>query len=151
GGRVLLDTDGRPRVTTPLARRCLTEFFGRRAGGGLPETIVRWMAHHARISPDDLPPPRTPLVVEGGASRLVVRLVSHNSHQLLVLQRRARTMTWPSLGDAGLSGREAEVMHWVAQGKTNLETATILKLSRRTVDKHLEHIYSKLGVETRMA
>jgi DNA-binding NarL/FixJ family response regulator len=39
-------------------------------------------------------------------------------------------------------------MTWIAQGKTNAETATILKLSRRTVDKHLEHIYSKLGVET---
>jgi DNA-binding CsgD family transcriptional regulator len=39
----------------------------------------------------------------------------------------------------------------VAEGKTNAETATILGLSPRTVDKHLEHIYVKLGVETRMA
>ena len=56
---------------------------------------------------------------------------------------------WP--GEVGLSRREAEVMTWVAQGRTNLETAIILKLSRRTVEKHLEHIYQKLGVETRTA
>jgi DNA-binding CsgD family transcriptional regulator len=56
-----------------------------------------------------------------------------------------------SLGALGLSDREAEVMTWIAQGKTNGETARILTLSRRTVEKHLEHIYSKLGVETRMA
>lgn len=151
GGLVLLDTDGRPRLTTPLARRWLAEFFGHAAGGSLPETIVRWMAHHARLSPDELPPSMAPLVVEGEASCLVVRLVSHNSRRLLVLQKRARTVARSLLVDVGLSGREAEVMNWVAQGKTNLEIATILKLSRRTVDKHLEHTYSKLGVETRMA
>jgi len=93
----------------------------------------------------------TPLVVEGEASCLVVRLLSHDSQRLLVLQKQARTVVRKSLGALGLSGREAEVMTWIAQGKTNVETATILKLSRRTVDKHLEHIYRKLGVETRMA
>lgn len=152
GSLVLLDTDGRPRLTTPLARRWLDEFFGAHAtGGSLPDAIARWIARYDSACPDDLPPPMTPLVVEGEASCLVVRLLSHNSHRFLVLQKQARTVTAKSLGALGLSGREAEVMTWTAQGKTNAETATILKLSRRTVEKHLEHIYSKLGVETRMA
>ena len=42
-------------------------------------------------------------------------------------------------------------MFWVAQGKTNPEIATILGLSPLTVRTHLEHIYQKLGVETRLA
>lgn len=48
-----------------------------------------------------------------------------------------------------LSPREAEVLQWIALGKTNKETGMILNLSPRTVQKHLEHIYQKLGVETR--
>jgi DNA-binding NarL/FixJ family response regulator len=51
----------------------------------------------------------------------------------------------------GLTAREAEVLLWVAQGKTNLETGTILHLSSGTVRKHLEHIFTKLGVENRTA
>ena len=47
--------------------------------------------------------------------------------------------------------REAEVFCWVAQGKTNAEIGLILSMSRRTVEKHLEHVYRKLGVGTRLA
>jgi DNA-binding CsgD family transcriptional regulator len=50
-----------------------------------------------------------------------------------------------------LTAREAEVMAWVARGKTNRDVAEILGMSPRTVNKHLEHIYEKLGVETRTA
>lgn len=50
-----------------------------------------------------------------------------------------------------LTIRESEVLKWVAFGKTNRDIAEILELSTRTVDKHLEHVYVKLGVETRTA
>jgi DNA-binding NarL/FixJ family response regulator len=49
----------------------------------------------------------------------------------------------------GLSTREAEILLWVAQGKTNFETGVILNISAFTVKKHLEHIYEKLNVEGR--
>ena len=55
------------------------------------------------------------------------------------------------LENLGLSVREAEILLWVAQGKSNCETATILAISAATVKKHLEHIYEKLGVEGRSA
>ncbi len=41
------------------------------------------------------------------------------------------------------------MLAWVAKGKTNAEVGVILEMSDRTVQKHLEHIYQKLGVETR--
>ena len=50
-----------------------------------------------------------------------------------------------------LTAREVEVLEWVACGKTNRDIGEILGLSPRTVNKHLEHVYVKLGVETRTA
>ena len=50
-----------------------------------------------------------------------------------------------------LTPREREVLDWVTAGKTNADVALILGASRRTVEKHLERIYEKLGVETRTA
>lgn len=55
------------------------------------------------------------------------------------------------LESLGLSAREAEILLWVAQGKTNYEAGTILNISTATVKKHLEHIFEKLGVEGRNA
>jgi len=49
----------------------------------------------------------------------------------------------------GLTLRESEVLLWIARGKSNRDIADILGLSHRTVNKHLEQVYSKLGVENR--
>jgi DNA-binding NarL/FixJ family response regulator len=50
-----------------------------------------------------------------------------------------------------LTAREAEVLLWLAQGKSNRDVAAILACSPRTVNKHLEQIYQKLQVENRTA
>ncbi len=50
-----------------------------------------------------------------------------------------------------LTAREHEVLNWIARGKSDAQIADILGMSVRTVQKHLEHIYAKLGVETRTA
>jgi DNA-binding CsgD family transcriptional regulator len=50
-----------------------------------------------------------------------------------------------------LTAREAEVLTWISRGKTNADIADILGISRRTVEKHAERIFEKLGVETRSA
>jgi DNA-binding CsgD family transcriptional regulator len=54
-----------------------------------------------------------------------------------------------SLAGLGLTRREQDVLHWVAEGKTNAETAAILHIAPGTVKVHLERIYEKLGVENR--
>jgi DNA-binding NarL/FixJ family response regulator len=51
----------------------------------------------------------------------------------------------------GLTPRVAEVLLWVAQGKTNSDIATILGISESTVKKHMLEVFDKLGVETRSA
>lgn len=57
----------------------------------------------------------------------------------------------PDLSLPCLTQREAAVMRWLACGKTDAEIAALLSISPRTVQKHLQHIYVKLGVETRTA
>jgi DNA-binding CsgD family transcriptional regulator len=80
-----------------------------------------------------------------------MRLVTdHGRGQHLVLMEEAAMNTPPDLLlGLGLTPREAEVLAWVAQGKTNRETAMILGTSTRTVQKHLERVFAKLGVESR--
>lgn len=53
------------------------------------------------------------------------------------------------LQSLGLTPREAEVLFWVARGKTNDEIATVLGIGLTTVKKHLESTFMKLGVENR--
>jgi DNA-binding NarL/FixJ family response regulator len=55
------------------------------------------------------------------------------------------------LESLGLTPREAEVLFWVARGKTNDEIATVLGIGLTTVKKHLESTFAKLGVENRTA
>jgi DNA-binding NarL/FixJ family response regulator len=57
----------------------------------------------------------------------------------------------PAWATPRLTSRETEVLLWVARGKTNRDIADILGMSPRTVNKHLEHVFEKLGVETRTA
>ncbi len=71
--------------------------------------------------------------------------------RLLFLDETSTALSMESLAPLGLSRRETEVLGWVSQGKTNSEIGTILGISPRTVQKHLERIYSRLGVENRHA
>jgi DNA-binding NarL/FixJ family response regulator len=50
-----------------------------------------------------------------------------------------------------LTPREAEVLYWLSMGKTNRDIAQILTLSSRTINKHLEQIFQKMGMDNRTA
>ena len=74
------------------------------------------------------------------------------------LQRHAQQSTFvPRFDDAapleklGISPREAEILLWMAQGKSNGDIATICGISLGTVKKHTNHIFEKIGVEGRTA
>ena len=67
----------------------------------------------------------------------------------VVAPRRGGEAKPENLESLGLTPREAEVLFWVARGKTNDEIATVLGIGLTTVKKHLESTFSKLGVENR--
>jgi DNA-binding CsgD family transcriptional regulator len=89
--------------------------------------------------------------IESTCGRLVVRAFSDSERRgiLLVLD------LLPSLDERlalhGMTRREVEVFRWMARGKTDPEIAIILGARPRTIEKHVEHILAKLGVENRTA
>jgi DNA-binding CsgD family transcriptional regulator len=98
--------------------------------------------------------PAAPLIVQHKNSRLTIEFsrAERGGENLLLLEETPITEPAPvHMANYNLTPREADVLTWVAQGKTNRDVGDILGMSPRTVNKHLEHIYVKLGVETRSA
>jgi DNA-binding CsgD family transcriptional regulator len=134
----------------------LIEYFdaGAATRDRVPDALRRWLsAHRLRATRGDrLPAPRAPLVLYRNGRRLTIRILAETaSGQTLALDERPLQLEGASLQPLGLTQRESEILLWVARGKTNPEIGMILGLSSRTVHKHLEHIFAKLGVETRTA
>ena len=67
------------------------------------------------------------------------------------LRERFDAQAAHEMNGSGLTDREAEILAWVARGKTNREIAGLLVVSPHTVRKHLEHAFKKLRVHTRTA
>jgi len=152
---VLLDQSRTVRRASRRAAALFAAHLGFRlaAGKSLPAIIEAWLTQTGRPETlEDNQTPGQPLVVEGGHGRLVIRFLPRGEigeyDALLVEQARDQTEVGPL---SRLSSREREVLSWVSRGKTNPQIAAILSLSAGTVQKHLEHIYDKLGVRTRAA
>ena len=87
-----------------------------------------------------------------GSDALLVRRFAEAGRDdtvMLVLEEEHAPPGPAALIALGLTVRQAEVAYWVAQGKSNPETALILGTSSRTVDKHMERIFQRLGIENR--
>lgn len=74
-------------------------------------------------------------------------LACANAHRVSASQ----TVRGTPLKEFGLTPREYDVARWLAAGKTNAEIASILGASARTIEKHVERVLVKLGVENRTA
>lgn len=128
---VLADSTGRIVFSTRLASDLLHKHFADHFGDRLPAALVG-----------------------GNVSQLIIRRFAErdrNDLQMLVLEEKGAPPGPAALLALGLTAREAEVLYWIAQGKSNPDIATILSANVRTVHKHVEHIFQKLGLETRNA
>jgi DNA-binding response OmpR family regulator/DNA-binding CsgD family transcriptional regulator len=144
-GRFLLavDGDGGMLWLTPQARQILTADAGdlQRAA-----EILRAEVPKGTITPQGLS-------VDFSGRRLVFTLVGAAGDEILLRIFETRSV---DAGDRlrqsfGLTPKEAEVLLWLAKGKSNRDIAEILSQRPRTVNKHLEQIFQKLGVENRTA
>jgi DNA-binding NarL/FixJ family response regulator len=154
-GRFLLAVTRQGRImwATPQAQKLLADSLV--AGSGdelvLPEALLQWLetaqkgkgaskAQATASLPDN---PRLKLHYLGNAGP--------NEFLLRLAKEAGSDLSAELSSEFGLTTREGEVLSWLAKGKTNRDIAQILGLSPRTVDKHLEQIYAKLGVENRTA
>jgi DNA-binding response OmpR family regulator len=117
----------------------------------LPEAWRAWLAQ-VRSSLDDSPPAASLPSLEIDQMHLQYVAKLGSDEFLLRLAKRASASKPPNfIQEFGLTAREAEVLAWLSKGKSNRDIAEILGLSPRTVDKHLQQTYAKLGVENRTA
>ena len=68
---------------------------------------------------------------------------------MLLLEGGTGELSIAALGGFGLTARQAETLRYLALGHSPAQTASQMGIARRTVDKHLQHIYAKLGATTR--
>lgn len=144
---------GRLTWQTPLARKLLGHYFGGEYEHA-PGAILNWILSTTASYRKDPSAPILPLNIVQTGRRLILTLHEQTSdgEWLIVLREENDTAQIESLiSNFGLTRREAEVLYWVTRGKTGPDIGDILGTSPRTVNKHLEHIYEKLGVETRTA
>ena len=87
-----------------------------------------------------------PVKVQDLLSAIRTRLQRMQEHRTTVMPD---FVSHEPLQAFGLTHREAELLFWAAQGKTNPEIALIVSVTRATVKKHLENVYQKLGAENR--
>jgi DNA-binding response OmpR family regulator len=153
-GRYLLAVNGQGKIAwaTPQAQKMLLENLPFHAGEefALPESILHWLAQmqkgraKSKALTASLPEnEQLQLQYMGklGPNEFLLRLAKDSSADTPI----------EFYSELGLTTREGEVLSWLSKGKTNRDIAQILGLSPRTVDKHLEQIYAKLGVENRTA
>jgi DNA-binding response OmpR family regulator len=144
-------SDGKLMWQTPLARDLLLAYYGT-TSPETPRAVVDWLRRHLADAEKQIEPPR--LTAELGARRLTFRLHQQTGDEdwLIVMREVSDTAVIEAMSlSFKLTAREAEVLYWVVKGKINRDIADIVGASPATVKKHLERIFSKLGVETRTA
>lgn len=152
---IVLDRTGTPIWQTGKAlswiRAYFPDFIAR--GAMLPPPLQQWVSQH-RSTVLDAIDTVMPLQITGVEAdlRLCFSKEERSGDLLLILDEIRHTEPAPApMAHFNLTPRENDVLGWLAKGKTNRDIAEILGMSPRTVNKHLEHIFVKLGVETRSA
>lgn len=154
----ILPTDKRLVWQTPLAKQYLEQYFAEwatkeaySAVQTLPPMIYLWL--ESCIQQFSSGQSMQTLNVNQGNARLSLTVANTSEEQwVVVLREYSDEAQIESLGKLfQLTKRESEVLYWTVKGKTNKDVGEILGTSPRTINKHLEHVFQKLGVETRTA
>ena len=154
---VVVDNQGIINWLTPAAEQWLQNFSQefdlitcQGINDALPSKLLvsfqQWIQHLANVGSD-----ATEFKL-GSGFNLSISPCDNERGYLLLLQHEGDNWTPENLKEKlKLTFREAEILMWISRGKTNKEIGLILNTSPRTVNKHLEHIFEKLGVSTRAA
>ena len=154
-GRFLLavNLQGTIMWATPQAQKLLSANLAASANDELvlPEPMLQWL-EQAQTGKSGSKAPAMAAFPDNEQLRLqYMGKLGPNEFLLRLAKESSTNQPAEFSSELGLTTREGEVLSWLSKGKTNRDIAQILGLSPRTVDKHLEQIYAKLGVENRTA
>jgi DNA-binding NarL/FixJ family response regulator len=155
-GRTMLAADARGRVkwATPHAQQILTKLSvgaspASPGAAEIPPQVHAWLSRGTVAQNDSI-------VVTARDLKIRFRLLSRVADdEILLVIQQAEPGEIERMGVSklesrlGLTSREAQVLYWLSNGKANRDIADILGISYRTVDKHLEHLFAKISVESR--
>ena len=153
-GRMMMATDTRGQLLwcTPLAEQAISRVVPEwdRQRGPLPPAL---RVPVERLLGRTSPPGAATKIDQGETALELVVIAQYRENEVLIrlneLNPRADVAKLQQR--LSLTDREAEVLLWISYGKSNGMISEVLAISPRTVQKHLERIYEKLGVETRAA
>jgi DNA-binding NarL/FixJ family response regulator len=160
GTQLALDTAGRPSLAvddegaiswlTPLATATIERLFPgwTPRDARLPEPLAATVRH---LQGANVPTGAQASLKLGESALECIFLRQTSADQWLfrLTERREGDAERLLAERHGLTSREAEVLVWISRGKQNREISEILHISPRTVNKHLEQIFEKMGVENR--
>jgi DNA-binding CsgD family transcriptional regulator len=151
-GFVVVDRAYRIRYINARGLMLLKAFFGDVSINALPPRISAWLQEKTRLR--SAVDPSIPDLTLASTHRSLTIQTAPNSQGTefrLLLRETVRSLDARPLQSLGLTSREAEVLLWLSQGKSNSEIAIILTTKVRTIAKHLERVFAKLMVENRTA
>ncbi|MDO6442756.1 MULTISPECIES: response regulator [unclassified Marinobacter] len=139
-----VDREGNLLWGTPQVCRCLPD-IGHPEFQEIRSKLSEWLGHNLE------PGHQMPLhALDTQHSVEYLTLVDGQEYLLRLKTPQSQSSATAALRDRfKLTLRESDVLLWIANGKTNREIAQILDMSPRTVNKHLEQVFRKLGVENR--
>jgi len=140
-GEAVVVTDARDRIAfaTRAGRAALELVGGEGRDRRLPEALR------------DTPAPAHAVLPVDGGPMVVRRLAPKGGATVFMFERGSRGAPLSLLTSLGLTPREAEVLQAMMRGQTTVAVSSTLGVSPRTVHKHTENIYAKLGVTDRLA
>jgi CheY-like chemotaxis protein/DNA-binding CsgD family transcriptional regulator len=143
---LVVNRQGQILFATGQARILLNTFFSGAADNYLPEDLRVWLN-----GPENQKPRLISHRKRGEIEIDHFALSKSGNLSLLRIEHRNGDNGPKALLALGVTAREAEVLYWMAEGKTNPEIAIIIDASLNTVKKHAINLFAKLGVETRTA
>jgi DNA-binding CsgD family transcriptional regulator len=158
-GWIVLSIDGQVQYMAPRSEQFIYQYFHSQNLKQLPPFLKDWfdgqitkVLCHLSTSSLMVSHPRT-----ADGCQLLIRLIPQplKRYYFLILEEKILEESLPQFSIAALetlelTKREAEVLFWLAKDKSNAEVAKAIGCCEGTVRKHLENIYKKLGVQTRM-
>ena len=149
-GFLVTDRNGNIGYATAKARKLMRLYFHQQSELALPYPIQTWLKQIEKL---DGISRLHELRIDCGHASLIVQMLStiEMPQCRLLLRETLQTLEAQPLEKLGLTKREAQVLFWASQGKSNGEIAIILASKVRTIAKHLERVFAKLMVENRTA